>query len=96
MVDRVEPGEGPAVLGANGSGKTRLFKTILRLQSALCTTVTLDPRDLEDLSVAERARAFGFVPQAIASPFACTASEIVLMDRAAQYVAALQWTIVYQ
>ncbi|MFY8152610.1 MAG: ABC transporter ATP-binding protein [Hyphomicrobiales bacterium] len=79
----IEAGEVTALLGPNGGGKTTLLKTMLGLLSPLGGAVTIDGHDLEGLSVADRAKAIGYVPQASASPFAFTASEIVLMGRTA-------------
>lgn len=79
----VRPGEALALLGPNGGGKTTLLKTMLGLVAAHGGAVMLDDRPLLALSVAERARRIGYVPQAHAGAFAFTVREVVLMGRTA-------------
>lgn len=76
-------GEVLALLGPNGGGKTTLLKTLLGLLPALGGDIRLDGRMLADLTVAERARLTGYVPQAHAGAFAFSVSEVVLMGRTA-------------
>jgi iron complex transport system ATP-binding protein len=76
-------GEVLALLGPNGGGKTTLLKTLLGLLPPHAGTVALDGRPLAALSVPERARALGYVPQVHAGAFAFTALEVVLMGRTA-------------
>lgn len=79
----VRPGEAVALLGPNGGGKTTLLKTMLGLVAAHGGAVMLDGRPLAALSIAERARRIGYVPQAHAGAFAFTVRELVLMGRTA-------------
>jgi iron complex transport system ATP-binding protein len=76
-------GEVLALLGPNGGGKTTLLKTMLGLIPPQGGAVTLDSRPLASLSIPERARLIGYVPQAHGGTFAFTAFEVVLMGRTA-------------
>jgi iron complex transport system ATP-binding protein len=76
-------GEVLALLGPNGHGKTTLLKTLLGLLPAQGGTLTLDGRPLASLSLGERARLIGYVPQAHAGTFAFSVFEVVLMGRSA-------------
>jgi iron complex transport system ATP-binding protein len=79
----LQAGEVLALLGPNGHGKTTLLKTLLGLLPAQGGAVTLDGRPLAALSLLERAKALGYVPQAHAGTFAFSVAEIVLMGRTA-------------
>lgn len=76
-------GEVLALLGPNGSGKTTLLKTLLGLLPSQDGVLTLDGTELAALSVTERARALGYVPQAHAGTFAFSVFSVVLMGRTA-------------
>jgi iron complex transport system ATP-binding protein len=79
----LEAGEVLCVLGPNGSGKSTLFRTLLGLLAPLGGRVTLDGRDIGDLSRVELARRVSYVPQASASHFDFTLEETALMGRTA-------------
>ena len=74
-------GEALALLGPNGGGKTTLLKTMLGLLKPHAGMVTLDGLPLTDMSVSERARRIGYVPQAHAGAFAFAVRDVVLMGR---------------
>lgn len=76
-------GEVLALLGPNGHGKTTLLKTLLGLLPPQGGTLSLEGRPLAALSLAERARLMGYVPQAHAGTFAFSVFEVVLMGRSA-------------
>lgn len=77
------PGEVLCLLGANGGGKTTLFKTILGLVPALAGSVAVDGEDVAGWDARRRARSFGYVPQSGAGQFPFTLREMVLMGRTA-------------
>ncbi len=74
-------GEVLALLGPNGHGKTTLLKTLLGLLPPHAGQLTLDGQPLGSLSLRERAKKLGYVPQAHAGIFAFTVLEVVLMGR---------------
>jgi iron complex transport system ATP-binding protein len=78
----VAPGEIACLLGPNGSGKTTLFRTLLGLLPAIAGTISIDGNDATHWPAQTRARALAYVPQAVATTFAFTVRELVLMGRA--------------
>jgi iron complex transport system ATP-binding protein len=74
-------GEVLALLGPNGHGKTTLLKTLLGLLPPHAGQLALDGAPLASLSLRERAKKLGYVPQAHAGIFAFTVLEVVLMGR---------------
>jgi len=81
----VAPGEALALLGPNGGGKTTLLKTMLGLLKPHGGAVSLDGLPMTTLSVGERARRIGYVPQAHAGTFAFAVRDVVLMGRTAHH-----------
>jgi ABC-type cobalamin/Fe3+-siderophores transport system ATPase subunit len=79
----LHPGEVVCLLGANGCGKTTLFKMILCLLQPRHGCVRLGDEKIADWSRSRLARSFGYVPQMHIPPFAFDVREIVLMARAA-------------
>lgn len=79
----VRAGEVLCLLGANGVGKTTLFKSVLGLIPLLEGRVLVDGQDLDGLPAAQRARMVGYVPQASHNPFAFSVLDVVLMGRTA-------------
>jgi iron complex transport system ATP-binding protein len=80
---RLMEGEVLALLGPNGGGKTTLLKTLLGLIPARGGEVRVSDRPLAALSVSERARLIGYVPQMHHGTFAFTVETVVLMGRTA-------------
>jgi iron complex transport system ATP-binding protein len=76
-------GEVVCLLGANGCGKTTLFKLILCLLRPSHGCVRLCEENIANWSRSRLARSFGYVPQMHIPPFAFEVREIVLMARAA-------------
>lgn len=76
-------GEVLCLLGPNGSGKTTLFRTLLGLLPVSAGTVTVDGEAVRGWSWRQRARVFGYVPQAQLGLFPFTVREMVLMGRTA-------------
>ncbi|WP_240643415.1 ABC transporter ATP-binding protein [Paracoccus siganidrum] len=80
---RLEPGRVLCLLGPNGAGKTTLFRTLLGLIPPVAGRIELAGQPLPRLSRAQIARHLAHVPQALTTPFAFTALDIVLMGAAA-------------
>lgn len=73
-----------ALLGPNGAGKTTLFKTMLGLLKPQVGEVLVEGISLDRLTAVERAKRFGYVPQAHAALFPFSVRDVVLMGRAAR------------
>lgn len=67
------------LLGANGSGKTTIMRSILGVLPLLGGEILLDGVSIRRLSPAERARSLAWVPQAHQGAFAFQAIDMVLM-----------------
>lgn len=79
----LDAGEVLCLLGPNGAGKTTLFRTLMGLIPPLGGHVALDGEPLAELSRVRIARHIAHVPQSLATPFAFTGLDIVLMGAAA-------------
>lgn len=69
------------ILGPNGSGKSTLLKCISGRLRPLAGRVQVFGRDIAALSIKERARLIGFVPQEIPYEFDFSGYDIVMMGR---------------
>jgi len=78
----LNPGEVVCLLGANGCGKTTLFKMILCLLKPRHGCVRLGGEEIANWSRSRMARSFGYVPQLHTPPFDFEVRDIVLMARA--------------
>ena len=77
----VDKGEFVCVIGANGCGKTTLFKSVLGLLESFSGTVNMDGRDVLKMDDLERSKLFAYIPQAHSSPFPFSTADVVLMGR---------------
>ncbi|WP_233141209.1 ABC transporter ATP-binding protein [Haematobacter missouriensis] len=80
----LEAGQILCLLGPNGAGKTTLFRTLLGLLPPLAGEVLLEGHSLRHLPRAQIAAALAHVPQALTTPFAFCALDLVLMGAAAR------------
>ena len=78
----ISQGESICVLGQNGVGKTTLFNTLLGFQRPLDGTIAVNGHNLSELTIAERAQLFSYVPQTYSYSYEFTVLEMVLMGRA--------------
>ncbi len=69
------------VLGANGVGKTTLFKTLLRFIPALKGKVQLDGKDVLKWSAMQQAKNIAYVAQSHTPPFPYLAGDVVMLGR---------------
>jgi len=70
-----------AILGANGAGKTSLLRDIAGLVPPSTGDITLDGEALSALSLPERARRIGYLPQNGQPAWALTVRELVALGR---------------
>lgn len=69
------------LLGPNGCGKSTLIRTITHVVPVMAGMVTLEGREIGQLSRKQLARLVGVVPQDAAGEFSFTVREIVTMGR---------------
>ncbi len=79
----VERGEIMCVLGKNGIGKTTLFRSILGGIPLLGGAVKIDGTNISEMTIRERAKRVGYVPQSHTPPFPFTAAQVAVMGRTA-------------
>ena len=77
----VEDGQFLALVGPNGAGKTTLLRTCNGLLGPSRGTVTVDGRDVSELSAREIGRLVATVPQETSLAFDFEVSEVVAMGR---------------
>ncbi|MDI6697718.1 MAG: ABC transporter ATP-binding protein [Candidatus Saccharicenans sp.] len=70
-----------AIIGPNGSGKTTLIKTLAGLIRPSRGTISLDGRNLKELSPSQRAREIAYLPQMPEISAASQVFEAVLLGR---------------
>ena len=76
-------GELLSILGANGVGKSTLFKCMLGLLPGYTGQILVDGRDTRTLSVKELARLIAYIPQMSSTAFNYSVEDIVLMGTTA-------------
>lgn len=79
----IRPNSVTCLLGANGVGKTTLFKSILGSLPLLSGEIRLNGKPISGYSAREFARYVAYVPQAHNSPFPYSVLDVVLFGRAA-------------
>jgi iron complex transport system ATP-binding protein len=84
----VPAGAFSVLLGKNGSGKSTLLKMMAGLLPVKTGTIEIFGKDLNRLSLSERGRLIGYLPQFHTPVFPFTVREVVLTGRAA-YVFSL-------
>jgi len=77
----VRAGECWAIVGPNGAGKTTLLATLAGLRAPTAGTIAYDGEPLSVLSLRERARRRGFLPQDSVDAFPASVLETVLVGR---------------
>jgi iron complex transport system ATP-binding protein len=77
----VKKGQLLSIIGPNGCGKTTLINCILGVNKITSGTMSFRGRELNKMSVRERAKLFSYVPQEKGHIFPYTVLEIVLMGR---------------
>ena len=85
---QVPAGEFTVLLGKNGSGKSTLLKILAGLLPVKTGAIEILGKELNRLSLAERGKLIGFLPQFHNPVFPFTVREVVLTGRAA-YVFSL-------
>jgi iron complex transport system ATP-binding protein len=75
----LEAGRFDVIVGANGVGKSTLLRALAGLLPPRGGEVHLDGQPLSELSLAQRARTIGFLPQEIAPAFAYTVEQAVAL-----------------
>ncbi len=79
----IDDGRMVCLLGANGIGKSTLFKVILRLLPKYGGQVKINGRSTSDLSVADMARLIAYIPQSYPPTFNYSVFDMVLMGTTA-------------
>ncbi|SEO72008.1 ABC transporter ATP-binding protein [Paenibacillus sp. OV219] len=77
----VPKGKITALVGANGSGKSTILKTMARLMSPSAGTVMLDGKSIHKQSTKEVAKQLAILPQNPTAPDGLTVSELVSYGR---------------
>jgi len=79
----VNEGEILCVLGANGEGKSTLFKTLLGLIPAIKGQIRIDDENTLNWSSRKLAKYIGYIPQTLSTSFSYTVRDMILMGRTA-------------
>lgn len=74
-------GELMCILGANGVGKTTMYRTILGFLPLLGGEMLIDGRNIKEITRDDFSKYIAYVPQYHTPPFAYSVSDVVLMGR---------------
>ena len=77
----LKPGDFATIIGSNGAGKSTLLKCINGLLKASDGTVKWLGQDTKPLSLREKAKIFGYVPQNTQAGLSLTVMETVISGR---------------
>ena len=77
----LDKGELLCILGANGVGKTTMYRTILGFLPLLEGELLVDGRDIRQIPREQLAKHIAYVPQYHTPPFAYSVYDVVLMGR---------------
>lgn len=80
---QVKKGDVLSIMGANGIGKTTLFKSILGHLKLLSGKIYINDKEIDSLTIKEKARKIAYVPQAHIPPFPFQVLDVVVMGRTA-------------
>ncbi len=79
----VENGESVFILGPNGTGKTTLLKCLCGILKPESGSVSVDGDDISRMSLSQRARNIGYVPQSSRDVFGTEAIDIIMLGLSA-------------
>lgn len=79
----VEQGEVFCIIGANGVGKTTLFKCMLGLQSNYAGEIRVNGRAVKNMKPRELAQSVAYIPQSQGSSFGYSVLDMVMMGTTA-------------
>lgn len=88
----VEPKRMLGLIGPNGSGKSSLLRLLCRMRKVASGVVTLDARDIGDLSRRDLARRLAFVEQQATTDVQLTVCDVVRLGRTPHRAAFASWT----
>lgn len=77
----IQPGSITSILGPNGSGKTTLLKLLLGLQKPLSGDIKIFGKNLDTMTLTERAHKLAYVPQKHNAIFAYKVIDVIAMGR---------------
>ncbi len=77
----IKSGEVLCVLGANGCGKTTLFKGLMQFLPLFSGEVLIDGKNAKNISLNNFAKAVSYIPQNHIPAFSYTVAQIALMGR---------------
>lgn len=86
------PGRMLGLIGPNGSGKSSLLRLLCRLRKVASGVVTLDGRDIAEVSRRDLARRLAFVEQQATTEVQLSVCDVVRLGRTPHRAALASWT----